>query len=389
MARYHYCAVPTDDASMLDMMAKACLRLKWREGVCSGIPAKAFDAERMLPSLRENSAYCSHGMRILPLLCATAVRRREIDWVREAFDMVKKVAALSYQGADGMIYTPLQFDADGQPGVFGMASRPSDTGIIIGGLVYAADAFLRLGDEASAQECADYGWRYAKTLIRMQCENGEFYERYRYPSLEPSCGNRGTVNNWCMHVWNLQTILKRFGRQEEADALRNLASRYVDSQLTKSPSILKVCGGGEDVADFGDALNTASTLFTIKYILTGDEAYRKYTEQAMKKSWLMSCMYADMPEFFGIHGNSDLGIYYDQPNGIFSAGGMHDLTAIEAGLFAYHNLGIAFGRDLADVQFCEGQRGDGYGYTEMSQFLFQGRESLGGFNVWRRGRLCL
>ena len=183
----------------------------------------------------------------------------------------------------------------------------------------------------------------------MQNDDGSFFDRYRYPTAEPSVKNKGTVNNWCLQLWRLIPLLRHFGMERDAKRLNELIDKYIDYQIGKKNSILYISGGGEDASDFGDALNTDSTIFAIKYLKTGDGIWKDYSEQALKKSWLMSCMWADMPQFFGLYGNSDLGTYYDQPIGLFSAGGMHDLTAVEANLFAAEALGSEFASDLADA----------------------------------------
>ena len=183
----------------------------------------------------------------------------------------------------------------------------------------------------------------------MQNEDGSFFDRYQDPTAEPSVRNKGTVNNWCLQLWRLIPLLELFEMTDDADRLRELIERYIRYQTEKENSILFISGGGEDASDFGDALNTDATLFAIRYRITGEEKWKEYAEQALKKAWLMSCMRADMPQFFGLYGNSDLGTFYDHPAGLFSAGGMHDLTAAEANLFVAEACGSRFAADLADA----------------------------------------
>nr|MCR5263380.1 hypothetical protein [Clostridiales bacterium] len=254
-----------------------------------------------------------------------------------------------YRGGDGSVFTPIIMDDDGDPGIYADSCRPSDTGIIIRGLIHTAKAYLHFGDDEKARACAALASDYSKTISKMQNGDGSFFDRYHYPTAEPSVKNKGTVNNWCLQLWRLIPLLRRFAMDEDARRLDSLIDRYIGYQIGKENGILYISGGGEDASDFGDALNTDATLFAIRYLKTGDPVWKDYAEQALKKSWLMSCMWADMPQFFGLYGNSDLGIYYDQPTGLFSAGGMHDLTAVEANLFVADACGSGFASDLAEI----------------------------------------
>jgi hypothetical protein len=243
-------------------------------------------------------------------------------------------------------------DDTGNPGKYGGSSRPSDAGILIRGLIHTAKGYLHFGENKKAEECIRMARAYARTIEKMQNPDGSFFDRYRYPDLEPAVTNRGTVNNWCLQLWNLIPLLRFFGMEQDAEQTLSLIRRYIRYQTEKENSILFISGGGEDASDFGDALNTDATLFAMQYILTGEGKWKEYAEQALKKSWLLSCMWADMPQFFGLYGNSDLGDFYDQPHGMFSAGGMHDLTAVEANLFAADVLESEFAQDMADRLHC-------------------------------------
>ena len=167
--------------------------------------------------------------------------------------------------------------------------------------------------------------------------------------MKPSTLNKGTVNNWCLQLWRLVPLLRFFGMEKDAVRIEKLIRDYIRYQIEKENGILYISGGGEDASDFGDALNTDATLFTMWHALTGEAKWKEYAEQALKKSWLMSCLWADMPQYFGLYGNSDLGVFYDQPEGLFHPGGMHDLTAVEANLFAAEMLGSELAADLAEA----------------------------------------
>lgn len=347
--QYFYCAVP-DELERMKKAADACRKIMWKEGNLSDIPPYAFDPELLRPQLRSGKKYCSHGMRMMSCLCAEGVRSGDITYVDTVFLAFQKIEKVSRRFEDGALFTPIQMDDQGEPQNARNSSRPSDMGILIRGLIHTAKAYLYFGCEEKMRKCICLARDYAKMIARMQCEDGSFWERYCYSSGEPlktSSIYKGTVNNWCLQLWNLLPLLRYIGLEADAIQIEGVVSAYIDSQLEKKPSILYITGGGEDAADFGDSMNTAATLFTIKYLLTGEEIWKEYAEQALKKSWFLSCMWADMPQYFGLYGNSDLGIYYDQPMGLFSAGGMHDLTAVEANLFAAKAYGSEFGREMA------------------------------------------
>ena len=345
---FTYCAVP-NDADMMKLAADACRKIFWKEGNLEGAPPYAFDPTTLEPNFRFKHSYCSHGMRCISSLAAEAVRSGDISYAEAALYAIQKVEALSYHGDDGHVFTPLLMTEDGDPRNNRGSCRPSDSGIIIRGLIHTAKAFLHFGANEKAKECVVLANNYSKTISKMQCSDGSFYDRYYYPTLEPSITNKGTVNNWCLQLWNLIPLLRHFRMDDDAVRLDTLVKKYIGYQIGKENSILYISGGGEDASDFGDALNTDATLFTMQYILTQDPAFKEYALQALKKSWLMSCMWADMPQYFGLYGNSDIGEFYDQPIGLFSAGGMHDLTAVEANLFVSDALENSFASDMADA----------------------------------------
>lgn len=344
---YLYCAVPEKRQTM-KKAADGCLALFWRDGNLTGTPPYAFDPVLLEPRTRSGMRYCSHGMRTMSCLAAEGVHADDISYVDAAAHAIRQIAAVSHHGEDGSVFTPLLMDDNGDPGAYKWASRPSDAGIVIRGLVHAAKGYIHFHKKDKAEECVRLARAYARTIEKMQNPDGSFYDRYCYPTLEPAVQNKGTVNNWCLQLWKLLPLLRSFGMDTDADEILALIRRYIRYQTEKENSILYISGGGEDASDFGDALNTDATLFTIQYLLTRESKWKEYAEQALKKSWLLSCMWADMPQFFGLYGNSDLGDFYDQPHGMFSAGGMHDLTAVEANLFAAEALDSVFGRDMAD-----------------------------------------
>lgn len=288
-------------------------------------------------------------MRLISCICAESIRSGNPEYVNAAERAFHVLVGVSFRMPDGAIFTPISMDADGSPGVRSTMCRPSDTGIIIRGLIAAAKTLLHFGQEKRAKVMIGYAWDYAKVFFKMQDADGSFYERYHYPDCRPAQKNKGTVNNWTLQLWNLCPLLRFAGMAAEADEVMNLIDRSIESQLNKTPSILEVAGGGEDHADFGDALNTAATLLAMKYCRSGKKEYRDYALQAIRKSWLLSCMWADMPGLFSLYGNSDLGVYYDQPRGMFSSGGMHTLTAGEACLFCADVLNSKMALDFADA----------------------------------------
>ncbi|MCR5263697.1 MAG: hypothetical protein K6D94_07475, partial [Clostridiales bacterium] len=295
---FDLCAVP-DDREMMKKAADACREIFWKEGGLRGVPPYAFDPTTLDPQLRSGMRYCSHGMRAISCLCAEAVRSGDISYADAAYAAFRRVEAVSYRGGDGSVFTPLIMDDDGDPGIYADSCRPSDIGIIIRGLIHTAKAYLHFGDDEKARACAVLASDYSKTISKMQNGDGSFFDRYHYPTAEPSVKNKGTVNNWCLQLWRLIPLLRRFGMDEDAQRLDSLIDRYIGYQIGKENGILYISGGGEDASDFGDALNTDATLFAIRYLKTGDPVWKDYAEQALKKSWLMSCMWADMPQFFG------------------------------------------------------------------------------------------
>lgn len=346
---FSYCAIP-DSGKMLSLAADAVRQTLWKTGNLEGVPPQAFDPVLLEPQTREKMCYCSHGMRAISCLCAQAIRAEDVRYAETALHAFRQVAKMSARLEDGALFTPLLMDDNGDTGPFKNSCRPGDTGILIRGLIHTALAFRRFGREKDALECIRLARDYALCLAHMQCGDGSFYERYRYPECTPASTDifKGTVNNWCLQLWYLLPLLKSAGEDAVYEKVRRMIIRFIDSQLDREPSILEMPGGGEDAADFGDAQNTAATLFGIRYLMTGDAEWKDYMEQALRKSWLLSCMWADMPQYFCIHGNSDLGNYYDYPCGLFSAGGMHDLTAVEANLFAAEECGSKFGADMAE-----------------------------------------
>jgi hypothetical protein len=335
-------------------MADACRSFLWKEGKMKGIVPQGFDLETLEARPLSNFYYISHGMRIVPVLNAAALLKEDISYTEEAYNIIKRVIEISHKGEDGSIFTPICFDGDGKAASTN-GSRPSDQGIIIKGLLYCAESFQYFGKGDSAVECLKKAYGYFETLKKMQCEDGSFWSAYHYPSAEPnlSCGEyKGTVNTWCMQLWNLAQLMRKLeiGKEDkyiQVNEIMSFIERFVDSQIKKSPSIMEICGGGEDPANFGDALNTVATYFAMKYMLSGDERYKEYARQALYKAWLTSCFYVDMPEYFSLYGFSELGQFYNQPNGLMSFGGMHCLTIIESNMFCYTNLGIEMGLDVA------------------------------------------
>lgn len=350
---FRYGAVPEADYWM-DKAAEACIRLTWPEGKMKNVPAYAFDPTNLTPHLRGGFVYCSHASRIIMIIAAAAVRNRDPAFAEQALAILEALFDNSYHGEDGSIYTPISLDENGGVGDRAGACRPSDSGIVVRGLIYIANAFLELGMEERAEKAVRYAWANVMTIRKMQSADGAFFERFTYPEAKPITDakiSKGTVNNWTLQLWDLLPLLRRFGMDKEYRETEQIVTAFIDSQLQKIPSILQVAGGGEDCAEFGDALNTAATLLAIKYVQTDEARYRKYAEDALLKAWALSNIYADMPGFFCLYGNSDECIYYDQPAFLNCPAGMHDLTSIEANLCAYRLLDCEFGLECATNQF--------------------------------------
>lgn len=350
---FHYCSVPEPD-ELLDKAAEACGKILWPSGLLAGIPSYAYNPTTLVPHLRSGFVYCSHAGRIYPCMAAASARNGTPEHALKALASLEKLFSLSHHGDDGSIFTPLSMDESGSTSDRVAGSRPSDSGIIIRALNALANTFLQLNMPQEAEKCVRYAWANVITIRKMQCPEGDFYERYFYPDAQPLTENgnhKGTVNNWTLQLWQLIPLLKRFGMEEEYRQTEQIVTRFVDSQLQKSPSILQIAGGGEDCAEFGDALNTCATLLGIQFLLTGDEIYRKYAEDALLKAWALAFHYPDMPGIHCLHGNAMIGYYYDQPVGGAVAGGMHDLTSIEANLFAWRDLGLPFGLECATNAF--------------------------------------
>ena len=349
---FHYCAVPDADYWM-DKAADACIKITWPDGKLKGIPSYAFDPTNLTPQKRDGFVYCSHATRIIPCIAAAAVRNQDPYYAEQALYILESLFANSHRGADGSIYTPISIAEDGSVGDRDASCRPSDSGIVIRSLIYTANAFLALGMTEQAEKCVRYAWANVMTIRKMQSPNGEFYERFTYPDAKPVEGgiHKGTVNNWTLQLWNLLPLLKHFGMDEAYAETERIVTTFIDSQLQKTPSILQVAGGGEDCAEFGDALNTCATLLAIKYLQTGDDLYKKYAEDGLLKAWALSNLYADMPGLNCLYGNSDECQFYDQPHALNCPAGMHDLTSIEANLFLHQTLGLPFGLECATNQF--------------------------------------
>ena len=350
---FHYGAVPEADYWM-DKAADACIAITWPEGKMKNVPCYAFDPTNLTPHMRNGFVYCSHASRIIMVIAAAAIRNRDPYYADQAMAILEALFENSYHGEDGSIYTPLSMDENGSVGDRAGACRPSDSGIVVRGLIYIANAYLALGMEEKAEKAVRYAWANVMTIRKMQSEDGEFYERFTYPDAQPiitAANSKGTVNNWTLQLWDLLPLLRKFHMDYEYSETERIVTTFIDSQLNKTPSILQVAGGGEDCAEFGDALNTAATLMAIKYAQTGDETYQKYAEDALLKAWALSNIYADMPGFFCLYGNSDECVYYDQPEFLNCPAGMHDLTSMEANLCAYRLLGYDFGLECATNQF--------------------------------------
>lgn len=350
---FHYCAVPQPEP-LLDKAAQACQKLFWPRGPMAGIASYAYNPTTLVPIPRSGFVYCSHAGRIYPCIAAESMRSGTPDSALAGLQSLERLFDMSHRGEDGSIFTPLSLDENGSCGDRVYASRPSDSGIIIRALNALAEAFLSLNMPQEAEKCVRNAWANVMTVRKMQCPEGDFFERYHYPSARPLTENgnhKGTVNNWTLQLWQLLPLLERFGMTEEYRETKNIVTRFVDSQLAKTPSILQIAGGGEDCAEFGDALNTCATLLGIKWKLTGEEKYRKYAEDALLKAWALSFHYPDMPGIHCLYGNAMIGYYYDQPVGGAVAGGMHDLTSMEANLFAWRELGLDFGMECATNAF--------------------------------------
>jgi len=343
-----------DPIPKLLKMGKAAARLPWKKPPLENIVPYFYYLDGPEPALRVGMSYCSHSLRIFPIIVTASLITEDRKYVDRAFECLKALSEKAHQFENGDLLLPIILDKEGKPaGQYLNGCRPSDLGIMVRAFLYTYRGFKYFGDDEKAKRCLDYALRYARTLLRMQEKDGCFFPRYRYPSLEPVPNSepKGTVNNWAVQIWELANILEEKGRQE-AKILRDIVLKHIDYLLEKG-NLLRVTGGGEDEPNNLDSLATTSTYLTMKYLATGDEEYKRYAEDAFKMAACQTTIYIDQPQnyFFATHPGE--APYSNQPDGLLCKGGMHDLTLGEAGLFLKKHLGFEFGEAVASCGFAD------------------------------------
>jgi len=326
-------------------MAEVVSILPWKESPLKNIIPYFYYLDRLEPAYRAGYSFCAHSLRVFPLLATASLISNNRKYVKRAMECVEAVIDKSHHFSNGDLLVPLSLDKNGNPG-YVSGTRPSDNGIMIRALLYNYYVFKHLGDKKKAKRCIDFAIRYAHTYERMQEADGGFYPRYHYPDLKPNIGAtepKGTVNNWAVQLWELSCIYEDIDKKE-MERLRNICLKHIDFLLFKfKPGLLKIAGGGEDMPNFFDALSTASTYLAMKYLTTGDKKFKKYAEDAFKMAAYTVSHYIDQPQNFFYAACYHGGCFYNQPEGLLTKGGMHDLTLIEAGLFLKKYLDFDFG----------------------------------------------
>lgn len=343
-----------DPIPKLLKMGQAATRLPWKKPPLENIVPYFYYLDGPEPALRVGMSYCSHSLRVFPIMVAASLISEYRKYVDRAFQCLEALAGKAHQFENGDLLLAIILDKEGKPArQYLNGCRPSDLGIMVRAFLYTYRGFKHFGDEEKAGKCLNYALRYASTLLRMQEEDGGFFPRYKYPTLEPTPDGepKGTVNNWAVQIWELADILKQKGRPE-ARILREIVLKHIDYLLNKR-NLLRVTGGGEDQANNMDSLATAATYLTMKYLSTRDEQYRRYAEDAFKMAACRTTIYIDQPQnyFFATHPGE--AHYSNQPDGLLCKGGMHDLTLGEAGLFLKKYLGFEFGGAVASCGFAD------------------------------------
>lgn len=335
-------------------MGEAAIRLPWKNPPLKNIIPYFYYLDGPEPALRVGISYCSHSLRIFPIMVTASFITEDRKYVDRAFECLNALSEKAHQFENGDLLLPIILDKEGAPASQYLNNcRPSDLGIMVRACLYTYRGFKYFGDDEKAERCLDYALMYARTLLRMQEKDGGFFPRYRYPSLEPvpDIEPKGTVNNWAIQIWELANILQEKGCRE-GKALRNIVLKHID-YLLKKRNLLRVTGGGEDEPNNLDSLATTSTYLAMKYLWTKDEKYKRYAEDAFKMAVCQSIIYIDQPQnyFFATHPLETF--FNNQPDGLLCKGGMHDLTLGEAGLFLKKYLGFEFGEAIASCGFAD------------------------------------
>jgi len=331
-------------------MGKTAVKLPWKTMSLNNIVPSMYTLDSLEPRLRIGVSFI-HAYRIIPVIITTALISKDKSYVNRAFECVEAVVKKSHQFDNGDLLTPIGWDSEGKPALTN-ASRPSDLGIIIRALLYTYYG-LRYFKDNRAKRCLDYASSYAHTLLRMQNSDGGFCCRNTYPDLKgvPKAEGRGTVNNWIIQVWELANIYEGVN-SVRANELKQMCIRYIDWYFFKrKPNALRVCGSGENAPNHTDALANLSAFALVKYLSSGEEIYKQYAEQAFKMAAFTCMHFIDQPEHSFFPALYKLGQFYNQPDGVLSYGGMHDLEIIEAGLFLKKYLNFDFGEYVASYNF--------------------------------------
>lgn len=339
-------------------MGSAALQLPWKEGKVFGLMPYIHRLDPIQPLPRVGYAHIAHSTRAYPIIAAAAIISGDRRYLDEAMTYIRANVALCRTFPDGDRMTPLSFDMEGNPG-YVKAARPSDQGLMVRALLHLDSALRLLGDADQARWCRQTAATFARSMARLQQEDGSFYARYDFYTLEPQKGHetpKGTVNNWAVQLWELAERLEVLdGDGESAATLRSLLERHIDYLIFEQrPSILQIAAGGdEDMPNYFSSLATASTYFAIKYLCSGEECYRDYALQAWKMAAWTCGHYIDRPAWYFYAYEYHGGEFTNQPNGLMYMGGMEDKTVLEAALFLDHYLDMPMGPAYAALSFAD------------------------------------
>ncbi|MFA5863919.1 MAG: hypothetical protein WC975_04445 [Phycisphaerae bacterium] len=331
----------------IETMGNAILRTFWKDKDKKDIIPYTFDLTTLEPTYREGCGYCSHAVRALTLLALATRLLGDRKYVDGAYKCLKALVKKSHAFENGDLLLTIWLDRKGQPMLLD-ACRPSDLGIMVRGFLYVSKTYREIKQEKKSRECLNYAVRYARTLFRMQREDGAFYSRYSFPDAKPTSQMVGTVNNWTIQIWNLAEECRRYD-SVLAKRFKELLEKYIDFTLfKKEPSQLKVTGGADEgPANYPDDLATLSANLTIKYLLTRDEKYKKYAQDAFKMSFCYRDHRLEFPQTYMYPPTPHMSFYNDLPLGLPGRGDMTDKTGNEAGLFLKKWLDDDFGEYVA------------------------------------------
>ncbi len=351
------CAVGAPDEKLVKMGDAVC-QLPWTKGPNKNIMPYFYYFDPLEAAGRgetpdNSAAYGSHSLRAFCILTPAAILTGKRKYVDRAYESLSAVIKKAHRFENGDLLLPHEIDQDGKPYLLD-ACRPSDLGLMVRALLYTYQGFLYFKDERKAGRCLEWAYHFAHTLTRMQQPNGSFFPRYHFPNLESLAHEpMGTVNNWAIQIWELANLYERVDRRKAAE-LKEVCVKHADFLLAKTPSMLRITGGGEDPPNYMDGLSSSSLFLMIKYLATGEERYKKYAEECFLMGALTTTIHVDQPQNYFKANSAWLPPYYNQPP-LPNKGGMHDLTMIDAGLFLKKYLNYDFGESVAAYNFADRQ----------------------------------